>query len=300
MLKNFDDCGCDIFPNLTKKDIVDVVCPKCGETRSTFVNNIRRAKHHYCSDCRRSNYHSRKNAEKNSDDCGCDLFPNLTKRDRVDVVCPRCGETRNVLVQSIRDSKHHYCSGCSQIMRNESKAVVGQVFGRLTVTAIDVVVVESEDKRRQFPYCTCRCSCGNIVTVRRSSLLTGDTVSCGCYGHERRHRVGKEAFSYNPNLTEEQRSTTYFQRRNNMCGLWRKAVNKLYNKTCIVCGSQEKIEVHHIESFAQNEALRFDIANGVCLCKTCHKAYHISFMKGYRNPATRESFNDFLVAMKAL
>ena len=59
--------------------------------------------------------------------------------------------------------------------------------------------------------------------------------------------------------------------------------------SCMVTGVQyggsEKLHVTTFESFAANES-RFDLGNGICLCKTCHSAYHISFMKGYKNPAT--------------
>ena len=32
--------------------------------------------------------------------------------------------------------------------------------------------------------CTCQCDCGKVVEVRRDSLISGNTTSCGCSRHE--------------------------------------------------------------------------------------------------------------------
>lgn len=55
---------------------------------------------------------------------------------------------------------------------------------------------------------------------------------------------------------------------------WRKAVLERDNYTCQMCGSKEKLHVHHIRSFKDYSDLRFDIKNGVVLCKNCHLRVH--------------------------
>jgi len=52
-------------------------------------------------------------------------------------------------------------------------SIIGQVFGRLTVTEW-----VSSGKVK------CQCSCGNITIVTRSHLWAGNTKSCGCFGKE--------------------------------------------------------------------------------------------------------------------
>jgi len=55
--------------------------------------------------------------------------------------------------------------------------------------------------------------------------------------------------------------------------LWREAVFKRDNYTCIWCGGESHgdIEADHIKSFAYFPELRFAIDNGRTLCRKCHK-----------------------------
>ena len=56
--------------------------------------------------------------------------------------------------------------------------LIGQKFGRLTVLERDTT------KRSNYAYWICRCNCGNIISVRRDSLINGRTQSCGCLQKE--------------------------------------------------------------------------------------------------------------------
>jgi len=53
--------------------------------------------------------------------------------------------------------------------------------------------------------------------------------------------------------------------------LWKVAVKKRDNYTCVWCGSKERPEADHIKSFALFPELRFAIDNGRTLCRNCHK-----------------------------
>lgn len=56
--------------------------------------------------------------------------------------------------------------------------MTGQRFGRLTV------VGDSGESRRGEVLWLCRCDCGNVVTLRGSSLRSGNNRSCGCFRRE--------------------------------------------------------------------------------------------------------------------
>jgi hypothetical protein len=55
---------------------------------------------------------------------------------------------------------------------------------------------------------------------------------------------------------------------------WMGAVQERDKKTCRWpnCNCKDDIEVHHIKRYANQMHLRYDICNGICLCKAHHKA----------------------------
>lgn len=92
-----------------------------------------------------------------------------------------CGTETTVLLGNLRRGGSQSC-GC---LRRETAAalshsqrrfvvVPGQVFGRLTV-------VSSEGA-----HATCTCVCGRTTRSNIYSLLSGNTISCGCWGLEKR------------------------------------------------------------------------------------------------------------------
>ena len=62
------------------------------------------------------------------------------------------------------------------------KDLTGQQFGRLTVLKrVEDHITPNGSKKVVY---LCQCSCGAQKAVRSNSLLTGRTVSCGCYNVE--------------------------------------------------------------------------------------------------------------------
>lgn len=61
----------------------------------------------------------------------------------------------------------------------------GQTFGRLVVLRRS-----GNDNHGQARY-VCLCNCGNEKYVRGSSLLAGDTQSCGCINRERLNELNQ-------------------------------------------------------------------------------------------------------------
>lgn len=53
--------------------------------------------------------------------------------------------------------------------------LTGQDFGHLKVLSRDKSI------KRNEAFWTCKCDCGNVVSVRGSYLRNGTTKSCGCF-----------------------------------------------------------------------------------------------------------------------
>jgi 5-methylcytosine-specific restriction endonuclease McrA len=57
--------------------------------------------------------------------------------------------------------------------------------------------------------------------------------------------------------------------------LWRNGVYEKDEYTCQVCGQVNgNLNAHHIKEYAKYPELRYEISNGVTLCKKCHILYH--------------------------
>ena len=63
----------------------------------------------------------------------------------------------------------------------------GDRLGRYIVLGSPFFVRSLQQKRRRrHAYLVCQCECGSVVAVNRCDLVSGHTVSCGCFGRERR------------------------------------------------------------------------------------------------------------------
>lgn len=56
---------------------------------------------------------------------------------------------------------------------------------------------------------------------------------------------------------------------------WAKAVHEKCGWTCQICGYKGKnIVAHHIKPWSHDFDLRFDVSNGITLCRSCHCRRH--------------------------
>lgn len=53
---------------------------------------------------------------------------------------------------------------------------------------------------------------------------------------------------------------------------WSNSVREIWNYTCQICGKRGHGDIHanHIKKFIDHPLLRFEVKNGIALCKYCH------------------------------
>ena len=65
--------------------------------------------------------------------------------------------------------------------RNYTKGIPGERYGRLTI----LMEIPAENrKKRDVREVLCQCDCGNVTIARVGNLLSGNTMSCGCFEKE--------------------------------------------------------------------------------------------------------------------
>lgn len=62
--------------------------------------------------------------------------------------------------------------------KNKKNIKAGESFGRL------VVISKDTEKSGKNSYFICKCSCGNKKSLTKSNLISGNTISCGCFRKE--------------------------------------------------------------------------------------------------------------------
>lgn len=99
-----------------------------------------------------------------------------------------CGNEADVAAASLRNGDSQSC-GCLKIERlSKSQDLIGQRFGRwLVIDTAEAIIIGKKQKRKQKMW-LCECDCGTIKAVSERSLISGKTISCGCYRKEQ-HRA---------------------------------------------------------------------------------------------------------------
>ena len=131
------------------------------------------------------------------------------------------------------------------------------------------------------------------------SLNNGATKSCGCLKPIICSIVnkGKRHPNYNPDLTTADRLARRYILGNVSHKTWRREVFERDNYTCVTCGIKNGLgktiafNAHHIDGWNWCKEKRFDLNNGITLCKDCHDAFHKEYGSGDN---TKEQFEAFV------
>lgn len=131
-----------------------------------------------------------------------------------------------------------------------------------------------ENGNKKSTYQCVVCSNEFKATPYQRKTLNKQTCSRKCYTTLVIKRNEERALKTKLTKTK----INYFYRTCSRMKEWRKAVFERDNYTCQKCGLRSQtgsgsvyIQAHHIKQFAYHPELRFEVSNGVTLCKPCHK-----------------------------
>lgn len=127
--------------------------------------------------------------------------------------------------------------------------------------------------------------CGNTLSTYKGSNKSNTGICRSCYRGDKCHL-------WKPSITMEDRERDRVRFYNPLHAEWRKKVFKRDGYDCQKCGQHgQKLCAHHIESYSKNKEKRYDINNGVTLCRSCHVVFHNKY--GWFD-SNRKDLNEFL------
>ena len=174
-------------------------------------------------------------------------------------ICPKHGKYERWIQNSVRYS--FICPECAKEKRHNSHSptfidISGQKFGTLTVESYAFTI----DNRA---YWNCVCECGAKVIKQGTTLKSGRITTCGDWGI---HKSGENSNNWKGGITPENKAIRGSTEYND----WRKSVYRKDGFHCVICGTHDNLNAHHILPFAEYPELRFDVSNGITLCKDHH------------------------------
>jgi len=158
--------------------------------------------------------------------------------------------------------------------------ITGDLYGKLYV-----VKYHGLNQHKQSMW-LCRCECGNRSIVSTNSLRSGSIKTCGCGSR------GVGHYKYNPDLTDEERQA--HRDSNGEYKKWRILIRER-DRQCIICGSNEKLNSHHMFSYKKYINLRTDTQNGISLCQKHHIEFHQSYLGGTGALCKPSDFTKFVL-----
>lgn len=163
-------------------------------------------------------------------------------------------------------------------------------FNRWTVISDwEILMTQKKNwKPQPIRMLKCQCECWTIREIRQWNLINWSSKSCWCHHKEVCRWLIKELhktqkWSWNPNwrwwvaLINSRKNSAI--RQSHLHSNWSQQVKDKYLWKCARCDSRRRLNSHHIESFANNPDIRFDVSNWICLCNKCHKEFHFRYWK---------------------
>lgn len=186
---------------------------------------------------------------------------------KIKVECDFCGKEFEKYASKV--SKHNFC--CREhYLKYHSKDVplcTCQVCGKQF----------KGDKYNANKHCSRECynKAHEIKNKKRICLSCGKEFiedkycSWECYNKDRHMPKGENHWNWQGGKSKENDRHDSVEYKT-----WRQHVYQKDGFKCVICGSKNKLNAHHIYSWKYYPELRYDINNGATLCESCHIKIH--------------------------
>lgn len=188
-----------------------------------------------------------------------------------------CGDVRVEALTKLRMNKTSACSErCSAIARRKTQ-LIGKRFGKLIVT--DIGIASPGEKYENEVVVRAVCDCGKAHSATPYKLENGLVTSCGCVLADYRADFSGEN---NPNWRDGSTEEVQLARTSQEYTNWRSSVFARDSMTCQCCGhvgptGGAGMNAHHKYNFSKYKELRYDVDNGITMCRGCHIGFHTDY-----------------------
>lgn len=219
--------------------------------------------------------------KKYFEDKGCKLLSTEYKNANtpLDFVC-RCGNTSKIRLSVLQ--RGAFCKKCGH-KRMEEKRRFSYEEAKKVFEERGAKLLATEYKNSHTPMKFICPKCGGEAFISLSNFKKG----YGCSNCRVLQFSGTNNPHYNPEITDEERPK--LGRYEKGYSGFRRSVFKR-DKQCVICGSDKKRVLHHLDGYKNNPEKRTDLKNAVCLCEECHKKFHKKYGS---SDNTREQFEEF-------
>lgn len=191
-----------------------------------------------------------------------------------------CGRMHNMRSQCIRQAVKPYCD-CDKNYED----LTGMVLGKVFITGFAGFDYRWGCKKPRWFY---QCPTCGIIKSEMGEVLKRVGYQ-SCYGKNCRPQ-GESHKKY------KKLGKTRGSRRDGRRRIWCRKIFERDGFKCVACASGGKIQAHHLNGWHWDEEGRFDINNGVTLCKGSLSGCHYNFHKEYGNSYnTKEQLQEYLL-----
>ena len=259
------------------KQPLDVLCRnnhKLTINLNNFLNGWR------CTECYGKRYLNLEIVKKELENEEYKLISNkyINSYTKLDVICPQGHKISFSYLHFYSGERCGQCFGTHKHSLNEVKFVFEK----------EKYVLLSKRYKNMGSPLKVKCDKGHITNTMSLLNFIGGARCKKCH---LKYNRGENHPSWNSELTDEDRRE--HSNRKKKYKKWVLDVFKNNNFTCQCCGDNSggNLVNHHLEGWHWCKELRFEISNGVTLCRDCHNKFHKKFGLGWN---TSEQFYQFL------
>ena len=172
---------------------------------------------------------------------------------------------------------------CSQCRTEHLDSKLHKDILKLKEIVPNVTFIDSRRYKSSVISYKWKCEIHNYETTSRYYLILRNKRLKCC---SLKSRSGANHHNWNPSISDEKRiAKRHYSKSFN----WSKKVRARDKWACVLCGDDKKSVAHHLYSYMAHPEHRYDVNNGVTLCRF----HHVDFHKKYGTTTTPDDFNSY-------